>query len=155
MKTYLAGALALAVLLTAGVAQAQDTSELSEPGAALQAACLVDDRLSVWLSLESADRMVASLEKERRELTEKLAKHSTTLKLMDEGKIVSEGGALNQIGMLLSARTGGREALITNCSQIETRLTEVSKTLKRRRLQRDRLEEWVNVYLGLGAADGS
>ena len=50
------------------------------------------------------------------ELTEKLAKQSTTLKLMDEGKIVSEGGALTQIGMLISARTGGREALRANWS---------------------------------------
>lgn len=94
--------------------------------------------------------MVASLEKERRELTEKLAKHGTTLKLMDEGKIVSEGVTLTRLGVLTSTETGDREALRKTYDEIETRLTEVSKTLKRRRVQRASLEEWLNVYLREG-----
>ena len=155
MTTCYATALTLAALLTTGVAQAQDTSQPSEPEATPQAACLMDDRLSVWLSLETADRMVASLEKELRELTAKLAKHSATLELMDEGKLVSKGVTFTRAGVPRSIDPGDREALHETRDQIQTRLTEVSKTLKRRRFQRARLEEWLSVYLGGSADDGS
>ena len=155
MKIFRALALSLLVLTVAGVAQAQDTPRPPESEAAPQAVCLIDDHLSLWLSLESADRMVAALEKERRELSEQLAKHRTTLKLMDDGKVVSGGFTMTQIGVLRTTESGGREVLRETCGRVEARLTEVNKTLKRRRMRRDRLEEWLDLLLGTGTADGS
>jgi hypothetical protein len=155
VTTYPAIGLALVAMLATGVAHAQDISEPSEAPATPQTVCLIDEHLSVWLSLETADRMVALLEKERRELTDKLAKHSATLKLMEEGKTVSQGFTLTKTGLLKATETGGREILRETCDQIEKRLTEVSKTLKQRRMQRTRLEEWLKVYLDARAADGS
>ena len=146
-------ALALLAVLSTGVAQAQEAADPLESQTTSRAACLVDEHLSVWLSLETADRMIAALEKERRELTEKLTQQTATLNLMDEGKMISDG--VTRTGMPNRLKTGGREALRENCAQIETRLSEVSKTLKRRRLQRVRIEEWLNVYLDVGNADGS
>lgn len=155
MMSPQATVLGLVALLTTGVAHTQDSSQPPEPGTVLQTACFVDDRLSVWLSLEAADRMVAALETERRELIEQQTTISATLKLMDEGRIAGQGLTLTQIGVLMSSQAGSRELLVATRDEIETRLDEVGKTLKRRRLQRAKLEEWLNLYLGTGAADGS
>lgn len=144
----------LVALLVTGATMAQLASTDAPSSATPQTACFVDDRLSVWMSLESADRMIAALEQERRELTETLTKHKATLRLMSEGKMVSEGFTMTQMGILRVSKSGGRETVKAAHDQIEVRLVEVEQTLKRRRVQRARLEEWLNVYLGLSAADG-
>jgi hypothetical protein len=155
MTTCHAGVLVLAALLAAGIAHAQDPSEPSETGATPRTACLIDDHLSAWLSLETADRMIASLETERRELTGKLAMHGKTLELMDEGKTVAEGVTVTRLGVLTTTETGSREVVGEAYDQIETRLAAVDKTLKRRRMQRAKLEEWLRVYLDARTTDGS
>ena len=155
MTTCHAGALVLVALLTVGIVHAQDSSEPSEAGATPHTPCLIDDHLSAWLSLETADRMIASLETERRELTEKLAKHGKTLELMDEGQTVAEGVTLTRLGVLMTTETGGREVVGETYDQIETRLAEVDKTLRRRRTQRAKLEEWLHVFLDVRTTDDS
>jgi hypothetical protein len=147
--------LVLVALLTAGMAQAQDAPGSPDSGESPQAICLVDDHLSLWLSLEAADRMIAALESEHRDVSEELAKHQATLKLMVNGKAVSSGFTMTRLGVLRTTESGSQESLEADCGRLEARLAELNKTLKRRRAQRDRLEEWLGLLLGIEASDGS
>lgn len=146
--------LSLVVLLGTGVGQAQDNPQPSGDDETISTPCLVDDHLSVWLSLETADRMIAVLERERRELAEELARHSATLKRITEGKTGSETVERTRTGVPKSIKTVDRETLGETCEQLEARLAEVNQTLKRRRMQRVRIEEWLNVYLDVRAVAG-
>jgi len=146
--------LVLAALLTAGIVHADNASAPSEDATTLQTACVIDDHLSFWLSLEAADRMIARLEKERRALSTKLAKHDEKLELMDEEEPVARNLTLSELGMLATGETSGRETLAIAYDELEIRLGDVERTLKRRRLQRARLEEWLDAYLGVGTTGG-
>ena len=82
--------------------------------------CLIDERVSLWLSLEAADRTIAALETERRELALELAQVVERLELLDR----EASGQLD-----------------------ESSLVEIARTLKRRRAQQAVIEDQIDQLL--------
>jgi hypothetical protein len=110
--------------------------------------CLIDERVSLWLSLEAADRTIAALETERRELALELAQVVERLELLDrEASGQLDERSLVEMTAALEAATEGEGKMDEAYVQIETRLVEIDRTLKRRRAQQAVIEDQIDQLL--------
>jgi hypothetical protein len=133
----------------AGVVRAQDDAatrygDTEQP-------CIVDERVSLWLSLEAADRTIAALETERRQLALELAQVLEDLDLIDrqESGLIDEG-SLSETVAALKASAEGESGLDAAYVQIDSRLVDIDRTLKRRRAQQAALEDQIDQLLENG-----
>lgn len=132
------GALAVALLLAGGVG-AQQPEEVSIQLPPDGQPCRIDAALSLWLAQESVDRTIAALERERRALVAEQASTSQAIDILSRADQV-EGVPLGEMSALLEAQSTGREVLDRTRAELESRLTEIERTLERRRRQQAMLE---------------
>jgi hypothetical protein len=132
-----------------GFALAQP-ADVQEPASAEEIPCQVDERLSLWLSLEAADRTIAALERERRELSKQLAELEPlidVLRAAASGRV--EGMNVRELTVLSEARGRGEAVVYDEYNRREERLNDVEKTLRRRVRQQAAVEARLDEILGL------